>query len=163
MPRRDEGIDAVGIGSERRLHFGRKHGELRFGGAVKPERAQGAVDAERARAQHFGQPPGAIAPHHVHREQPLLRVEEAQREIGVVLACGADRRNAVRVAAYSHRCFEPAERERAVRLRQRRPEPQRRCAEADRKEENQREENSRQETPHHAPSPQPSPQRGEGV
>ncbi len=86
LPRRQVRVDAVGVGRERRLHFGRQHRELRLGGAVEAERAHGAVDAERARAQHFRQSPRAIAPHHVHREEPLLRVQKSQREIGVVLA-----------------------------------------------------------------------------
>ncbi len=127
-PRGEEGIDAGRIGVERRAHLGREDGKLRLGRAIEAEHPHRAIDPQGARAEDFREPPGAIAPHHVHLEQAVLGMDEAEREIGVVLVLRGDRRNAVGVAADLHRRVETWQRQRAIRDGQRRAEKEQREA-----------------------------------
>lgn len=96
-------IDAGGIGFEG-LAQGRARGpELRLGRAVEAEDAHAPVDGEDIRPDHLGQAAGTEAAHRIHLEQPILGVEKAEGEVGVVARGGGDAGHAPIITANGDR------------------------------------------------------------
>jgi len=113
------GIHSRRIGVQQAAGFGVVMREVRFGHAPQPERAHEAVGLERVRAEDFGEAPRPQAPVHLHLPQPVLGVDEAEREVGVLERGGVDVRDTVAVAQHFRRCAQPGEHDFAARHRQR--------------------------------------------
>ena len=93
--------------------------QVRFGHAPQAERAHEAVRLERIRAEDLGEAPRADAPVHLHLPEPVLGVDEAEREVRVLERGGVDVRDAVAVAQHLDGRAEAGERDLAARHRQR--------------------------------------------
>ena len=114
-------------------------------------------------AEYLGKAARAVAAHHVHLEEPVLRVEKTEREVGIMLAGRNDRRNAVRVAGDAHAFLEPRQRQRSVGDGQGRAQEERDGARRDHEQQHQRQQQTRDQASQTHPRPRPSPSRGEGV
>ena len=87
---RDRGVDAGGIGLEQCQRGRVEAGRRALGAAGKPERADEPVVRQSRCAQHLGQSALARQPVELHLPQPVLAMEEAQRQVGVGLALRCD-------------------------------------------------------------------------
>ena len=123
-PRLHPRVDPVHVGVEPAM---RVRGEVGQGGlrpAVKTERPQQPVGAEGGRAQHLGEAPRPDPPVHLHLPQPVLGMDVAEGEEGILLVSGEDVRDAVPVANHLHRRGEARRGPFAVDLGERTAEPQ---------------------------------------
>ncbi len=87
---RDPGVDAAGIGLERRARLGILRLDRALGEPVEVVAAHELVDLQRPLAEHFRQPPLRRAPHRDHLPEPVLRMGEAQREIDILVGLAED-------------------------------------------------------------------------
>ena len=123
-PRVEPGIDPVDVGVE---PAPRARCEVREGGRRAPmeaEHPEQPVGSEGGCAQHLRESPGPDPAVHLHLPQPVLRVDVAEGEEGVVLAPGEDVRDAVPVAHHLHRGGETVRGALAVDRRERPAQPQ---------------------------------------
>ena len=74
-------------------------------------------------SQHLGEPPRSDPPVHLHLPQPVLGMDVAEGEEGVLLVAGEDVRNAVAVAHHLDRRGDPVRGPLPVDLRKRAAEP----------------------------------------
>ncbi len=112
------GVDAVGVGLQRRLA---PLGEMRprlFGDAPVAHRALVLVDAQRRRTQHLGEAAIANAAIHFKLPHAVLRMNVTQRKDGVVVGGGEDVGYGVGVAYDLHGAVEAGHGERACGGRQ---------------------------------------------
>ena len=105
--RREPGVHAVRVGLEGRAALGRNRRHRAHRGAANSERPQLDVARERARAEQLGERAARLPAARIHLEQPILRVQVADHEVGVVLALGEDVRDAERVAQHGGLSLEP--------------------------------------------------------
>ena len=97
-------------------------------GSLRPmaeaEPPQQAVGGEGGRPQHLGEAARTDPPVHLHLPQPVLSMDVAEGEEGVLLVPGEHVRDAVPVAHHLHRRDEAGDDALAVDLGERPPEPQ---------------------------------------
>ena len=98
--RRDIGVDAGGIGVERRQRLVRQHVQRPFRGAPQAERAQFHVTRQDRPAQQLGQRAAGPPALQIHLEQPVAGVRPALHQQQVVLGLGDDVRDAVGIARH---------------------------------------------------------------
>ncbi len=94
----DAGIDAVGIGLQRGAGLRGAGGEGGLGVAAYADGAQEAIGRERAGPEDLRQPARRDALVHLHLPQPVLRMDEAEAEIGVERIARLDARNRMAIA-----------------------------------------------------------------
>ncbi len=101
--RRQEGVDAVGIGLDPGFLIGRHVLPGFQCAAAKAQRAQLDIAAQGARAEQFGQGPGGYSAKVVHLEQAVAGVQEATHVVDVVFGVADDRRDTVGVGVDGNR------------------------------------------------------------
>ena len=102
-PVREAGIHAGGVGLEALARRGRQPFGLALGETGDAEDAHLAVGLEGVVALHFGEAALRRAPQPDELRQPVLRMDEAEAEVGVALARGEHVRHAVAVAQDAQR------------------------------------------------------------
>ena len=144
------GIDPRGIGADCSLHLRGQAGEIPFDKPVESQGPHVPIEPERGLAEYLGQAPGAEAALHVHLPQPVLGVDEAQREIGVLKGLGEDVGHGIGVADDLHGCPKAREPDLAAEIRERGPKPEIRAAHTEQHEHKGQRETAPQ-PPHHRP------------
>ncbi len=93
----DIGIHAIGIGLQHGPGLGRGLGQDGLGVAPHAQGTQEAVGIQRARPQDFRQATGHDALAHLQLPQPILRVDEAERKVGILRIGRLDMRHGMAV------------------------------------------------------------------
>ncbi len=114
-----EGVDPGGIGFEPALHRRRQERQPGLGRPVQPQHPHLPVDAQRPRPENLSEPPRAVAPLHLHLEQPVLGVGKTEAEGGILVTPGGDQRDPIRIARNPHLAGQPRHHDAPVELRQR--------------------------------------------
>jgi hypothetical protein len=96
------GVDPLGVGLERGDDRRVQSLHLAFRQRREIERTGESVEPQGRRARHFRERAAPEAPRHLHLPEPVLRVQEAERPVGVGHRPGPNRRDAVRVADDLH-------------------------------------------------------------
>ena len=96
--RGDVGVDAGAVGLEVGHRGRRGRGERLLGRAAQPERAELHVVGQGGGAEQLGERAARLAAALVHLEKPVLRVEPADQEVGVMVGMSEDVRDPERVA-----------------------------------------------------------------
>ena len=118
------GVDPADVGVDPAPRAGGEVGQAGLRPAVEAEHPQKAVGGEGGRPQDLGETARADPPIHLHLPQPVLGVDVAESEEGVLLVPGEHVRDAVPVAHHFHRLGEAGDGPFAVDLGERPPKPQ---------------------------------------
>ncbi len=116
--RRALGVDSPRIGREHLPARRREKRDIGRGGAVEAEHPHLPIDRQSLLPEDFGEPAGAVTPHQLHLEQPVLGMDKAEAEGGVRAVPGEDQRHAVGIAQDANRMPQPGDGEAPLRLRQ---------------------------------------------
>ncbi len=136
-------------------HRRRQQPEFRLGQAIEAENAHLPVGRDRRLAEDLGKPAGAVAPHHLHLEQAVLGMREAEPEGGILVVRRGDQWHAVGIARDRDDALQALHRDRPVELRQRRAEIEVEAARKQQRQQQQAGENAADG--HHAVVPAPGP------
>jgi len=107
----EEGVDTGRIVVENSPELGGSSVDACGGVPVDPERPHQPVGSDGCFAKHFRQSARAKTTLHVHLEQPVLGMHEAERHVEIMAVAGQDRRDAMGVAYHADRAFQSRQRE----------------------------------------------------
>ena len=123
VPRLEPRVDPVDVGGDPPPRRGFEVGERRRRPPVETEHPKQPVGPDGGRPQHLGEPPGSDSAVHLHLPQPVLGMDVAEGEEGVLLVAGEDVGDAVAVAHHLHRRGDPVRGSLPVDLRKGAAEP----------------------------------------
>ncbi len=117
-------VDARRIGLEPGARRRRQMRQARVRPPIEPERAHEAIGRQRCRADDLGQPAGADPPLELHLPEPVLGMDEAEREHRIQEAPRLDVRDRPPIAHHRDRRRHPRNPDLPFHLRQRAPQPE---------------------------------------
>ena len=108
---REQRVHAFRIGVEQVAGFGREVFKIVPRPLREAEGARHAIHAEDIAPRDLRQPPFGAAPHHLHLEHAVARMQPTQRDGGIAFGLRGDARDAVLVECDGDRCREARDRQ----------------------------------------------------